>query len=638
MSPERSRSSFPPTWLCLGALAALVTVVYWQTHAFQFVNWDDPDYVTENARVLSGLSWSNLVWAFTSARDPYWHPLTYVSYLVDVGLFGTDSGAFHIHNAALHLAAVLLLWQLAVRLGLSRLTAALMAGVFAVHPLHVESVAWVAERKDTLSACWTLAAMLAYVGYVKTPRAWRYLVALGAFALALLAKPMAVTLPLLLGVIDVWPLGRHRTTPMRALVIEKLPFLALAGLDAAVTVIVQSDLGALVSQTQISIAARLANATVSYARYLGAFVWPVHLSPFYPPTPWPAAVVAGCAALLLAVSSVAIWLRRRAPYVLAGWLWFLVSLVPVIGLVQSGEQAMADRFMYLAMLGPLVAIGIGARDGLRRVQTVAAADRSMTMAAAVLVLAGAAASYAQTAHWATSERLWRYAVTVTPANYLAFENLGRALRDDRRFDDAVASYEQAKAYAPQGSVKYQAVMDNAIGITRQRQGRDADAERAFADAVANDPRLAEAQNNLGNALAAAGRPGEALPHFRAAVDRNPSMIEAWVGVGSASLALKRPQETADAFTRALAIDASLAEAHLGLGGAYALQGENDRAIQEYQRALQLKPTLTSAYVNLAIVLAKTGRIADARAELMRALEIDPRDDRIQDLLDRLREK
>ena len=637
MPPERPRSSLPPTWLCLAALAALVTFVYWQTHAFQFVNWDDPDYVTENARVLSGWSWSNLVWAFTGANDPYWHPLTYVSYLTDVGLFGMDSGAFHIHNAALHLAAVLLLWQLAVRLGLSRLTAALVAGVFAVHPLHVESVAWVAERKDTLSACWTLTAMLAYVGYVQAPRTWRYLLALGAFALALLAKPMAVTLPLLLGVIDVWPLGRHRTTPMRVLVMEKLPFLALAGLDAAVTVVVQSGLGALANQAQIPIATRLANAVVSYARYLGAFVWPVHLSPFYPPTPWSSAVVAGCAALLLAVSLAAIWLRRRAPYVLAGWLWFLVTLVPVIGLVQSGEQAMADRFMYLAMLGPLVAIGIGARDGLRLVQTAAAADRSVTIAAVVLVLAGTAASYAQTAHWETSERLWRYALTVTPTNYLAFEYLGRTLRDDRRFDDAVASYEQAKAHAPQGSVKYRAVMDNAIGITRQRQGRDADAERAFADAVANDPRLAEAQNNLGNALAAAGRPGEAVLHFRAAVDLNPSMTEAWIGVGGASLALKQPQDAADAFTRAMAIDASLAEAHNGLGSAYALRGENDRALQEYQRALQLKPTLTSAYVNLAIVLAKTGRIADARAQLMRALQIDPRDDRVRDLLNRIRE-
>jgi tetratricopeptide (TPR) repeat protein len=453
-----------------------------------------------------------------------------------------------------------------------------------------------------------------------------------------------VTLPALLGILDVWPLQRHRTTPLRTLVLEKLPLLALAALDAAVTVVVQSGLGALASQSQISVTTRLANATVSYARYLGAFVWPAHLSPFYPPTPWPAAIVASSAALLIAITAAAIWLRRRAPYVLAGWLWFLITLVPVIGLVQSGEQAMADRFMYLAMLGPLVIVAGGVRDLLARVipapqtpRAPEARNRPLTIVAVAVMLAGTAASYAQTAHWEHSERLWRYALTTTPDNYLAFENLGRALRDNARFDEAVESYEQAKQHAPQGSVKYQAVMDNAIGITRQRQGRDADAERAFANAVANDPRLAEAQNNLGNALAAAGRATDALPHFRAAVDLNPSMSEAWVGLGSASLAANQPRDATEAFTRALSIDASLAEAHNGLGSAYALQGDTERALQEYTRALQLKPALTSASVNMAITLAKAGRVDDARAVLRRAQQLDPADARITRLLETLRQ-
>jgi hypothetical protein len=404
-------------WIAV-ALVALVAFVYWSVAGHGFVAYDDPKYVYENPMVQKGLGLAGAAWAFTTFHGSNWHPLTWLSHMLDVQVFGVSPGAHHLVNAALHATNAVLLFAVLARLTGSRWRSALVAALFAAHPLHVESVAWIAERKDVLSAALFLCTLLAYEREVRSgDRRWRVVTA-AAFAAGLLAKPMLVSVPVVLLVLDFWPLSRLRTRADLWLRIrEKLPLFALSAASCAVTIVAQDRGGALIGSDDLPMGARLANAAVAAALYLWRAIWPAHLAVFYPHPGLsiPRWQVALAAVALLVLTAVAVWQRRRRPFLLAGWAFYLVTLLPVIGIVQVGMQAMADRYTYIPLIGIFVAFAWSLPRA--RHAWVAAGSCALVLAAAIV-------ARAQVAVWRDSTTLFQHAIDAVPGNWLAYKNLG----------------------------------------------------------------------------------------------------------------------------------------------------------------------------------------------------------------------
>jgi tetratricopeptide (TPR) repeat protein len=611
-----------PLWICL-ALTALNLFIYSPVRSFEFVNWDDPSYITENAMVMKGLSGETFHWAITTARSPYWHPVTWLTHLLDVRLFGLDAGWHHVTNLIFHAINTLLIFGLFRTMTGDEWRSAFIAAVFGVHPLHVESVAWVTERKDVLSTFFWALTVWAYTAYVRAPTLRGYLPVVAFFGLAVMSKPMVVTLPAVLLLFDIWPLRRVSLTAFdrqswtRAL-LDKIPLLAITIGTSIATVVIQRDVGAMAGLDALPLPVRIANAIMGYLSYIWMTVWPAGLAAFYPIKQYPGWLVALAAVSLVAVT-IAVVLARSKPYLLVGWFFYLVTLSPVIGLLQAGEQRMADRFMYVPMFGLLIVVAWGVPELMKRLD----ARRVLAPVAVAIVIALAVTARAQTLHWASSITLWEHAARVTPESYIAHENLGQALRERGRLDEAAASYRRALNYAPGNSPHYLAVIHNSLGIVATRQGNTEVALHHFREAVRFNENFAEPRNNLANALAGAGRPAEALEHYRAAVRLEPELTEPRVGLGSALLTLGQTEEAVTQYQEALRIDAMLAQAHNGLGAALARQGRTDEAIARYHEALRLDPNLPTAHLNMAVVLIKQGKAADAKAHLERALAADP---------------
>lgn len=598
------------------ALVGINLIIYAGVGRFELVNWDDPTYITDNPTVLRGLSWSTAWWALTTGHSPYWHPLTWLSHLLDVSLFGPDAGAYHVVNLILHMANTLLLFELLRRSTGHPGPSAFVAAAFAAHPLHVESVAWITERKDVLSTFFLLLTMLMYVAYTRRPVVTRYAGVLALFALALMSKPMVVTLPVVLFLWDVWPLGRSN---VRSLILEKLPLLLLAIATSVTTVVIQSRVGAMAGLDALPLATRLGNAAIGYPAYVWKTIWPWPLAAFYPLFEQSPLRIGAALAALAAITYGAFRVRASHPYVWIGWCWYVVTISPVIGLLQAGEQGMADRFMYVPMIGLTIAAAWAAKPTMERI----GARAAMVPAAAVIVLVWTVAARAQAAHWENSLTLWEHAVRVTPHSYIAHENLGQALRERGRLDEALASYERALSRAPAHSPGYVAVVNNSIGLVLTRQGKVAEARQRFAAAVLSNPAFAEAQLNLGNALAAEGHASQSIDHYRQAIRLKPEYVEPRVGLGAALLRSGRAAEAAAQYRDALARNPGLAEAHNGLGGALATQGDDEGALREYREALRLNPQLPTAHLNIALLSMKKGDPAQARRHLETALSIDP---------------
>jgi tetratricopeptide (TPR) repeat protein len=599
------------------ALLLINVFIYAGVGRFELVNWDDPTYITENTMVLRGLSWSTVWWALTTGHSPYWHPLTWMSHLVDVSLFGTDAGPYHVVNAVLHAANTLLLFELLRRTTNAVGRSAFVAAAFAVHPLHVESVAWVTERKDVLSTLFLLLTTLAYVAYTRRPGWTRYAAVMLLFALALMSKPMVVTLPVVLLLLDVWPLARSNA---KALVLEKIPLFALALAAGVTTVIIQSRVGAMAGLDALPLSTRLGNAAIGYLAYPWKAIWPWPLAAFYPLFELTPVRVGSAIAVLLAITWLAFRVRLRHPYAFVGWFWYVVTISPVIGFLQAGEQGMADRFMYVPLIGLTIAIAWGVPAVFSRTGV---SNRVLAPVAIAVIAVWAVASRAQAAHWENSLTLWQHAAAVTPRSYIAHENLGQALRERGRLDEALASYERALALAPAHSPGYVAVINNSIGLVLTRQGNVAEARKRFAAAVLSDPAFGEARSNLGNALAAEGHAAEAVDQYREAIRLKPEYVEPRVGLGAALLQSGRAAEAAVHYREAIALDPTLAQAHNGLGGALATQGDAAGALREYEEALRLYPRLPTAHHNIALLYMKRGDAAEARRHLEAALAIDP---------------
>ncbi len=544
MSTPRQRQQAILICVCL---AVLIAAVYWPLVHAGFLNYDDDRYVTANPHVRGGLTLPGVVWAFTTLYC-YWHPLTWLSHALDCECFGMNAGGHHAVSVLLHVANTVLLFLVLRRMTGATWRSACVAALFGLHPLHVESVAWLAERKDVLSALFWMLAMGAYARYVERPTWGRYAVVVGWYAMGLMAKPMVVTLPFALLLLDYWPLGRTRwapsvvghNAPLRfgELVREKVPLFALTVLSCAVTIRAQHSGGAISSLERLPLGPRMANAVVSCVRYIEKAVWPSGLAVFYPYRAWPPAAVIVAGAMLAAVSAVVIRRARRDPHLAVGWFWFLGVLVPTIGLVQVGDQSMADRYTYLPLIGLFIMLcwcvpsRAMQRWDLKLITRVAAA--------AMLALC-AALSRAQVECWKDSETLFRHALDVTRDNWLAHSNLGVALAQTGKIEDAIAHYEQA---------------------------------------LRINPGSCEAQNNLGDALVRLGKVTEAIAHYRQTLEIDPGSAEVHYNFAIALEKLGRGPEAIEQYGQALRIRPDYADAHNNLGNALAQAGRVPVDVQQ----------------------------------------------------------
>ena len=607
-----------------------------------FVSYDDDGYVTTNLHVQAGLSWESVKWAFRPNQSTgNWHPLTWFSHELDCQLFGLRAWGHHLTSLLLHGWSTVLLFVVLRRMTGAIWRSCFVAAIFGLHPLRVESVAWVAERKDVLSTLFFMLTLWAYVRYaetrspkseVRTPDAestprsavpsarfevrgsppashtsrhcW-YWTAVVMFTLGLMSKPMLVTLPFLLLLLDYWPLGRfsaaapvpdnqgsnfaprpaqlqNSNLPRLHLLVEKAPFFLLAGASSAVTFCVQKTAGAMADMAPLSWTARAANALVAYCRYLGKLFYPAKLAFFYPhPAHWPAGTVLAAGLLLAAFTVLALGLRRSHPWALVGWFWFVGTLVPVIGLVQVGMQSMADRYNYIPSIGIILVCAWGAQEltQQRRSRVVA-----VSLAAAALTLLCLALTRRQVGYWRNSETLFRQALAVTENNYLACLLLGGALTDRGETEEAIELYRRAVQIAP----FYQ-----------------------------------DGRNIYGNALLSKGRFEEAVIQFREALTLDPNSAEAHNGLGAVLKSQGQLDDAIGQFELAAALKPALVEAHSNLGNALALKGRFAEAIRQFEEALKLKPNFAEVQCDLAAALLETGRRNEAIIHLKEALRLKP---------------
>ena len=507
------------------AIAVVTATVYAPIRSHGFINLDDPQYVSANPIVIRGLTWDNVRWSLIAGNGFYWHPLTWLSHMLDVQLFGLDAGAHHLMSVAMHVASAVLLFGALNRMTGTPGRSAFVAGLFALHPLRVESVAWIAERKDVLSTLFWMLTVWLYLDYVTLPRRRRMAAVMIAFAGALMSKPMVVTLPFVLLLLDYWPLRRAVLTgPARAwwpLIREKLPLFALAIGGSIVTLVMQRDAGAVVSLERLPLNQRFANAVVSYVLYLRDMIWPAKLAVFYPFVA-PSFGVLLFAALFLIASAIVAWrLRTRIPYMLVGLLWYLSSLLPVIGIIQAGGQGRADRFTYVPMIGIFIVVAWGIAELAKTLRL----PKVLLPIAAVATLAACVAITArQLSYWHDNVSLWARAVAVTNENYRAENHLGAALDDHGRIAEAMEHYRAALRIWPDYPEAH-----NNLGTAYSGQGNNDGAIKEFSEAVRIKPNDATFRYNLAAVLDAGGRKSEAIEQIRMAIrlrPNDPNLIKA----------------------------------------------------------------------------------------------------------------
>jgi protein O-mannosyl-transferase len=603
-----------PRLVVSALVAALTLVAFAPIVGNDFVSFDDPLYVTENPVVQRGLTFANMRWALTATDAVYWHPLTWLSHMADWQLFGAAAGGHHLTSLLLHVANTVLLFLVLENATGTLWPSAIVAALFGVHPLHVESVAWVSERKDVLSTLFFLLGLRAYVAYARRGGFALYATVAASLALGLAAKPMLVTFPFVLLLFDYWPLARRDRRPL-ALVLEKLPLFALVLADTAFSVVAGRKVGAVRSLSFFPFPARLANATLAYIGYLRNTLWPTDLAFFYPyPSAFEPWRVAAAVAALAGISILALALARRAPYIVVGWLWYLGTLLPTIGLIQVGHQSMADRYTYVPLVGIFLAGVFAVRavaERLRLSPRVLAAAVLLTLGACVLV------TRAQAAHWRTSIALFSHALAVTTDNYMAHQGLGQALVREGRRDEGIDHFREALRIAPTLVEAHLALADALL-----EEDDQATAIAHYTEALRLKPD-ATAHAKLGNALWHAGKAGDATVHFEEAVRLAPDDAESLSNLGAVLLSLGKRDQALARLEAAVRLDPSNAAARGNLGFALAANGRLDEATRELEEAIRLKPDFANAHFNLGNVLLTNGRAEDAVAQYEQALAANP---------------
>ena len=577
-------------WICVG-LVILTWAVFGQTLWYDFVNYDDPSYVYQNTRITSGINLANVAWAFSHIHSENWHPLTTITHMLDCQLHGLNAGWHHFTNVLLHAIAVVLLFVALQQMTGALWRSAFVSAVFAVHPLHVESVAWIAERKDVMSAVFFMVTLLAYLNYTRAPSIGRYLTVALAVVLGLMSKPMLVTLPFVLLLLDYWPLGRfeaHRSNTGRQvlqLVLEKIPLIVLSAVSSIVTFLAQR--GAIGWTEQLPVSERISNAIVAYVVYIRQMFWPAGLAVFYPhpENRLPIWEISLALIVLGGITAAAFVLRKKAPYFVTGWLWYLGMLVPVIGLLQVGWQGHADRYTYLPQIGLYIALTWAVTDLTRSWRF-----QRMALGAAALLIVGALSCRAslQTSYWRDSETLFTHALAVTSNNDVALNNLGIIFLDKGQLDDAIS--------------KLQAAIDLR-------------------------PENAPAHDNLAKALLKKGEVAEAMVHYRKFFELEPASVEARNTLGTALIQQGHVREAIDQWQESLAIQPENGNAASNLAWVFATCPEDSirdgtRAAELGERALRISGgKIAMIYKVLAAAYAENGRFADAIETAQRGAEL-----------------
>ena len=590
----------------IGLLLALITLLaYLPASRDGFVDYDDQDYVTENSVVQKGLTWTGIEWAFTTGHASNWHPVTWLSHMADCELFGLNPGAHHLVSVLFHTVNAVLLLLLLFRLTGALWPSALVAALFAWHPLHVESVAWIAERKDVLSTFFALLTLLAYAKYAKENCRRCFWIALGCFTLGLMSKPMLVTLPFVMLLLDYWPLQRFPDFKLEVkavfrLALEKWPFFLLTAVACVVTFLVQSQRsGAAVASLElIPLHYRFCNALASYGLYLLKTVWPVGLAVFYPLPEHLTRL------LLAATASASCWSSfpvlsggrdGRMAYLPVGWLWFLGTLVPVIGLVQVGSAALADRYTYFPLVGVFIAVAFGVHDLADRFQF----PKKAIAAAAVLILAICLIlTENQLRYWRDSETLFAHALAVTKNNHVAHVNLGVALEQKGKLNEALAEYRAAEQLAP--GLYY--IYYN-LGVALEKRGYQAGAITNYQAVLRLNPGHVHAHINLGNCFSKTGRTSEALAQYQAAIQLDPKEPLAHVNLGTLLVGLGRFDEAMSQYGQAAQLDPDDFRPHYLMGKTLLRQGRDAESVGKFREALRLEPQNILALTLLARVLA-----------------------------------
>jgi protein O-mannosyl-transferase len=633
-----ARLATPPVWASL-ALVAATLLVYFPVGWFQFVNLDDSLYVSANTHVQKGLTFGGVAWALGTGAGGNWHPLTWFSHMLDAQLFGPGPAGPHVVNLLFHLANTLLLFGLLRRLTGTLWRSAAVAALFALHPLHVESVAWISERKDVLSAFFFLLCIGAYARYVRDAEAGNprrrdsYGAALVLYALGLMSKPMLVTLPFILLLLDYWPLERlslpalepaNAPVPLRAptpplrLLLEKWPFFLLSAVSCVVTFITQKKGGAVQPLTTLPLLPRIENTPVAYARYLGKTLWPAGLATPYPrPDHWPVLAVLISAALLAGLTVAAVWLCRRARFVGTGWFWFFGMLVPVIGLVQVGEQSMADRYTYLPLIGLFIILVWGAAALCLRWQVPRVACAGL---AGLLLIACVVLAHRQVGYWRNSEALYHHDLAVTHKNWLAAYNLGWYLDEQGRLDEALTYYRLAMKLEPRNPDPL-----NNIGVALVGKKQYAEALTYFQRALKAEPSFYEAHNNIGKALEELGKPDEAMQEYRLVLAKKPDHVGALNNLANAFAHKGQWPQAMQCYEASLKAKPDQVTANYGLGKIFARLGRTDDAIARYRRALQGHPENAAVHNTLGLALANKGEVGEATTHFREAVRLKPDD-------------
>lgn len=580
-------------------LIFLTLAIYWRVCHYEFINLDDV-YITENPYFTQGLTFEGVKRAFTTVQAGYWLPLTWLSHTLDFELYGADAGWHHLTNLLFHISNVLILFITLKSATGATWQSAFTAALFAIHPLHVESVTWVAERKDVLSAFFGFLTIRAYFYYVKNPNITRYLVTIFLYASGLMSKPMLVTLPFVLILLDYWPLMRFqmnnddssllkiRFNPTQSnpsskfppIFLEKIPFILLAIITSFITIFAQQSAGAVNSFDALPLTVRIENALISYVAYIGKMLFPIHLAVLYPhPMAFPVWKVGVSLGLLIGITILIFRFSARHPYLLVGWLWHLITLAPVIGIMQSGVQSMADRFAYIPLIGIYVIISWGAADILYKFRYL----RIFLIVAATAVLSTYIfVAKGQVRHWQNSITLYEHTLSVTTDNYVIHNHLGAAFKARNEFDKAITHFKQA---------------------------------------IRINPLHASALSNLGAAWAEKGNTSKAIDYYNKALEIDPNRFSTHYNLALGLMAQGRVNEAVKHYRKVLRLNPRHAEAHNNYGVILANQGHIDDAEFHFSEALRLKPDYCQAHYNMGLILYRKGEKRRAMIHFQKSKQI-----------------